>query len=88
MLQAVGEINEDRGNNQKQKTSIPHWTVRDNVLHCIPWGEAASTDVQLVPDESGIRFASLWDTLAARFDTFHQAGAYMSLHVRSEQRSK
>ena len=30
--------------------------MRDNVLHCIPWGEAASTDVELVPDESGVRF--------------------------------
>lgn len=27
-------------------------------MHCIPWGEAASTEVQLVPDESGVRFTS------------------------------
>lgn len=57
MLHAVGEIYEDRGNNQEAKSLKSALESADHVLHyCIPWGEAASTDVELVPDESGVRF--------------------------------
>lgn len=45
MLHAVGEIYEDRGKNQKQKSLKSALTARDDAVHCIPWGKAASTDV-------------------------------------------
>lgn len=39
-------------------------------MHCIPWGEAVSTDVWLVPDESGACFTKFGTE--ARFDISHQ----------------
>ena len=75
MLHAVGEIYEDRGKTRNKKSQSAYWTARDDVLHCIPWGEAASTDVWLLPDESGARFTKFGT--AARFDISHQAGSYM-----------
>ena len=87
MLHAVGEIYEDRGKNQKQKSLKSALTARDDAMICIPWGKGVSTDVSLVPDESRVPFTKSGTT--ANFDIFHQAGSYMPLHVRSEkQRSK
>ena len=66
--------------------SGPHRAARDDVLHgmpCGPWGEAARTAFQLVPNESGVRFIK--SGTAARFDIFHQAGSYSSIHGRSEK---
>ncbi len=57
MLHAVGDIYERSWKQAETKSLKSHWTAWDDVLHCIPWGEAASTDIELVPDESGVRFS-------------------------------